>query len=238
MHDWVANLLSLQDLDLRIARLEDQVASVPVDKKQAKSMLDSADQAVADAKAKVMDTEKAIKHVEIDIETVEEKRRDFERKSTMIKDNDEYRMAMKQINHCRQQVADLEDRQLTLMETLEADRRNLDDQTRAHKAARERVRQLAADLDTRLQNCEAELEKLRAQRAKLRQTVDSTIVARYERICRNRRGNGSPPVGFAPVRDYTCGWCHMNVPPQVRMNAIKGQMASCPQCNVLLYVED
>ncbi len=238
MHDWVEHLLSLQDIDIRIARLEDQIASVPGDKEQAKAMLDAADNAVHAAKAKMVETEKAIKHVEIDIETLVDKQRDFEKKSTMIKDNDDYKKAMHQIDHCKSQINQFEDRQLELMETLEANRRELDEQTKAHKAAQERIRQLTADLDKRQQNCERELEKLNAQREQIRETIDPTIISRYERIRQNRRSNGASPVGFAPIRDYTCGWCHMNVPPQVRMNASKGQLASCPQCNVILYVED
>jgi hypothetical protein len=30
----------------------------------------------------------------------------------------------------------------------------------------------------------------------------------------------------------------MDVPPQIRMDASKGQVVSCPQCGVLLYSEE
>jgi len=30
----------------------------------------------------------------------------------------------------------------------------------------------------------------------------------------------------------------MNIPPQERMNAIKGQVVSCPQCFALLYSDE
>jgi len=125
MHDWVQRVLELQEKDLRIAKLEDQVASVPQEKAKATSALAEAHVAVVAAKAAMMDKEKAIKSLEIEVDTIETRRRDFEAKSTMIKDNDDYRAALVQIDTCHRLVQDLEDQELTLMEELEAARETL-----------------------------------------------------------------------------------------------------------------
>jgi predicted nucleic acid-binding Zn-ribbon protein len=238
MHDWVEKALELQDKDLRIARLEDQVKAVPAEKARAEAMLHGAEEALQAAKAKVTDEQKAIKHLEIEVDTVNDKRRDFEAKSTMIKDNDDYKAALHQIETCKKMVSDLEDRELVLMEALEEARTELETAKKDYAAAENRVTQVIADLDTREQNCRAQLEKLTQARKDALAEIPKSVAGRYSRLHQSRRGNGQEPLVLAPIRSYNCGFCHMDVPPQIRMDASKGQVVSCPQCGVLLYSEE
>ncbi len=238
MHEWVEKALALQDKDIRIAKLEDQIKSVPLEKQKAQAMLGEADARLAAAKKFLQDEQKAIKSLEIEVEDLNQKRRDFEAKSTMIKDNTEYRAAMHQIETCRAKVQGLEDKELVLMEALERAREDLAREKQLHDATAQRVEQMIADLDTRQKNCGAQLEKLYADRQELAAGIPQAVVGKYKRILANRRGNGQEPLVFAPIRGYNCGYCHMNIPPQVRMDAIKGQITTCPQCGVLLYSEE
>jgi predicted nucleic acid-binding Zn-ribbon protein len=237
MHEWVEKVLIVQDKDGRIRKLQDQIQSVPVEKKKAQASLADADAALAAAKESVITAEKAIKNLEIEVESLEDKRRDFATKSMMIKDNDEYRAALHQMETCRNKVRELEDQELIFMEQLENAREQLKMERREHDAAKQRVEQLVADLDTRLQNCTAQMEKLRAERETCIAEVPADIASRYERILASRNNSGHEPVVLAPISGYNCGYCHMNIPPQIRMDASKGQLVSCPNCSVLLYFE-
>ncbi|MCF7853988.1 MAG: hypothetical protein K9N51_04255 [Candidatus Pacebacteria bacterium] len=237
MHDWVDTALALQENDRRIAKLEAQIASVPAEKKEATASLSREEEALKNAKAEVSEKEKAIKHVEIDIDTLNDKRQDFATKSTMIKDNEEYRKAMHQIEHCRKQVEELEDQELELMETLEKARSALQEEKTLYAAAQERVKQLMLDLDKRHENCTTQLAQIEQNRSELKTELPSDVASKYERILKNRRANGADITILAPIRGYNCGACHMNIPPQVRMDASKGLLVSCPQCGTLLYTE-
>jgi predicted nucleic acid-binding Zn-ribbon protein len=238
MQDWTASLKAIQDKDLRVARLQAQVNAVPTEKTKAKATLAEAENAVSSAKKALLDVEKSIKMLEIEVESIEAKRRDFESKSLMIKDNTEYKAAMHQIETCREQVRKLEDEELALMEQLETARSRLDAEKKRFEAVQKRTNQLLEDLDRRLNACQAQKQKLESDRGTLLNEVPRDISRMYERLLASRRHAGREPIGFAPIEDSSCSCCHMNIPPQIRVNALKGQKVNCPQCSVLLYVDD
>ena len=237
MHDWVDKALVVQEKDLRIHKLQEQIRSVPVEKEKALAGLSRADAELAAAKELVLSEEKAIKSLEIEVDSLEAKQRDFQTKSMMIKDNNEYRAAMHQIESCRDKIREMEDRELALMEQLEEARRHLQSARQQHAAAKQRVEQLLADLDTRLKNCTEQMEKLQSERGGALAQLPAEIAAKYERILASRRNNLNEHLVLAPVTGYNCGYCHMNVTPQIRMDASKGQLVTCPNCSVILYTE-
>ncbi len=238
MHEWVENLKLVQDKDVRLARLQAQIVAVPAEKEKAKVTMAEAEAAEAAAKAALQEVEKGIKSLDMEAESINAKRRDFESKSTMIRDNAEYKAAMHQIDTCNEQVRKLEDRELVLMEQIETARERLAAERKRFEAIDKRTRQLLDDLDQRQVNCETQIAKLREQRAELLQAIPSDISRQYQRMIDSRLRGKREPIGFAPITEYNCSCCHMTIPPQVRMNALKGQMVACPQCAVLLYVDE
>jgi predicted nucleic acid-binding Zn-ribbon protein len=236
MHEWVEKLLILQDKDLRIARLDEQVRSVPVEKESANSLLTAAKAAVAAAKEKVVADGKAIKTLEIEVESIQTRVREFQAKSAMIKSNDEYKAALHQIDTCRQQVRQYEDRELVLMEELEKSRRNLEACEKELAAARSRLGETVADLDTRARNCATQLSALQQERQAALPGIPADVLRRYDRVRVSRRLGDKR--AFVPVREGTCDACHMSVTAQTRMNVRKGQPVTCQNCGVLLFIED
>ena len=237
MHEWVEILRNVQERDTRIARLRAQVLAVPDDKEKAQATLREAKEAVDQAKTDLQDVEKSIKKLEIQVDTIDAKQKDFQAKSLMIKDNDEYKAAMHQIETCNRQKSDLEDQELVLMEQLELAKSRLVAERKRYEAVEKRIGQLLGDLDSRMKNCQDQVDKLQAKRDEMIKDVPADAAARYERIIRSRLKMGVEPLAFAPIQEYTCASCHMNIPPQVRMNAIKGLVVACPNCSVLLYAE-
>ncbi|MDT8392048.1 MAG: hypothetical protein RRC34_16220 [Lentisphaeria bacterium] len=238
MQDWVQSLKAAQDKDLRIARLQTQVDAVPVDKKNAQATLDDAEGAVNEAKKSLQDVEMAIKTLQMDVEDAENKRRDFETKSMMIKDNNDYKAAMHQIETVKEKVGRLEEQELQLMEQRDTARERLEAEKKRFDAVAKRTNQHIDDLERRLQACETQKATLVAQRDELLADVPQDVARMYERLLSSRLRAGREPIGFAPVVNNSCSCCHMEIPPQVRVNAMKGQKVNCPQCSVLLYVDD
>ena len=238
MHDWVEKLLILQDKDLRIAKLEEQVTAAPEDKARVSGMLGDAEAAVAATKSKVQEGEKALKLLEMEVDAVRTRMRDFQSKSLMIKSNEDYRAALTQIEGCAKQISDMEDRQLVVMEDIEQARAMLGEKQKELTSARSRVQAMLSDLDVRVKNCRAQLERLEEERTSALRSVDDETAARYERLrTKPKRGRSDSPV-FVPIRDDVCGRCHMNVIAQIRMNARKGVDVSCENCGALLYWDD
>jgi predicted nucleic acid-binding Zn-ribbon protein len=236
MHEWMQNLLNLQEKDLRLAKIEAQVAGVPRDKAKATDELKADEALVAAAKEAVRTAEKAIKSAELDAEGLRTKMRDFQAKSAMIKNNEEYKAALHQADACRKQVAECEDREIKSMEELERAKRNLEQQEKRLAAARQRVAEIVTDLDTRQRNCQQEIDKLKQERQTFLSCIPADMLKRYDRLRQGRYR--AEHRSFVPIRDGVCDGCHMNVTAQVRVNTIKGQLCSCGNCGRLLYVED
>lgn len=237
MYEWVEKLLSLQEKDMRIARLEEQIRGVPAEKEHAQTLMRDAEEASIAAKAQVQTDEKAIKVVEVEVESVLAKMRDFQAKSALIKSNEDYRAAIAQIDGCKKQISDLEDRELVLLESLDESRVALAKRTKELKATRERITELCSDLDTRAKNCQAQLASEQQARQAQRAELPAATVKRYERQWATRREAVDKRV-FVPVREDCCDRCHMKVTAQVRMNVRKGQAQGCEMCGAMLYFED
>ncbi|MBT4818220.1 MAG: hypothetical protein HON70_21105 [Lentisphaerae bacterium] len=200
-------------------------------------MLKGAETALGDAKTQLQEQEKALKTLEINADTIREKMRDFQSKSTFIKNNEEYRAAMTQIDTCKKQIEDIEDDQLLVMEEIERGRTLLALRTKEFKAAESRVAEMITDLDTRLKNCGAQIKKLEAIRSEAIKGVEPAIARRYERLIKKPNRGGPSRRVLVPILEDVCDRCHMNVIAQIRMNARKGMVASCENCGAMLYWE-
>lgn len=245
MHEWMTKLLALQELDLRIQKLAALQSSVPLDKARSTERRRAAETLVTAAKDKVKEAEKSIKSVELDIEAVRTRMRDFQSKSAMIKNNEEYRAALTQVDACKQQIRGMEDKELAAMEALENAKREV---VAAERRLAEESAKLVAgntDLDTREKNCKEQLATMQQQRPALTEGIPAAVLRRYDRVRSNRRTDRDlrafVPIGEKEdegMRLTVCGGCHMKVTAQVRVNVMKGQVECCGLCGRLLYVED
>jgi predicted nucleic acid-binding Zn-ribbon protein len=237
MHEWVEQLLAVQEKDLRIEKLAEQIRSVPEDKARSRQLLQAGEEGVAEAHHALQEEEKALHSLEMEADGIEAKKRDFQAKSTMIKNNEEYRAALHQIETCNRQIAELEDRELELMEKIEEARGLLEKRTKELKATKERVANMMSDLDTRLENCKKQVEKLKEGRSVALQDISPDIVRRYERLRHSRQAQRGDGRALVCVRDDVCDRCRMNVTAQIRNDARKGLPVSCQNCGALLYHE-
>jgi predicted nucleic acid-binding Zn-ribbon protein len=237
MHEWVEKLLAVQDRDLRIEKLEEQIQSVPEHKAQAEKLLKESEEAVAAARKAVQDEEKALHSLETQVDSIEAKKRDFQSKSTMIKNNEEYKAALHQIERCTFQISQLEDKELELMEQIEEARQELARKKKEHEATKDRVANMISDLETRLANSNVQVAKLREGRDEALHGIEPDIVTRYDRLRSSRLAQRGDGRALVAVRDDVCDRCRMNVTAQVRNDARKGIPVSCQNCGALLYHE-
>lgn len=238
MFEWVEKLLVVQDKDLRIAKLQEQVQSVPTGKAKVNDMLRENERGIGAAREALQEHEKALKHLEMEVEGLRQKKADFQAKSTMIKSNEEYRAALHQIDQCSHHIEQLEDQELEIMENLEQARSTLRQKQKEFEEAKQRASEMNADFDTRLKNCEQQVAKLKAERDEALKDVDRTMAARYERLLQHAGKRFGDYRVLVPVRDDVCDRCRMNVTAQTRMNARKGMLVSCENCGAMLYHEE
>ena len=238
MPDWVQKLLVLQDKDLRIAKLDEQLRSAPEEKAKVQATLAASEAAVAEAKKALQNDQARLKDFDNQVETIRQRMRDFQAKSAMIKSNTDYQAAMTQVKGCSDEIRGLEAKQLTVMEEIERARVLLHDRQKARDASQARVKEMMADLDTRVANCTTQVEKLRAERTAALAEVEPQVAQKYERIRTSSRKSLPDRRIFVPLKAGACDRCHLNATAQVRMNVRKAMAVSCENCGAMLYWEE
>lgn len=237
MHKWVENLLEVQRIDVRMAKLQAQLDSVSGDKAAAADLQRGDEDRLAQARAAVQGVEKELKTIEIDVEALKAKKTGIQSKSAMIKNNEEYRAAMHQIEQYDHQISQCEDRQLELMDALEKARTAQRNSSLMLDVTKRRVAEVHADLDRRHANSQAALAEMDKVRQPALAAVEKQAAQRYERLRTSGRSRNGQAV-LVPIRDEVCGRCRMNVTAQLRMNALKGMPVTCQNCGAMLYCED
>lgn len=227
----VEKLLVIQDRDRKIKRLEQEVEDLPKRKQLIEAQLDAFRKAHDEAEDAIRKKSLEQKDLEAQIEQHQERIRKFRQQQLDVKNNDDYRAFEHQIETVKQQISGIEDRDLILMEEVEA-LQKIRDEKQAALIDEEKV--VAGELELFQQRCEniaAELEDVKRNRAELASDVDPTWLSRYERIFQH-----VGDYALVEVENNTCGGCHMKLPPQATHDARRlDEMTLCMYCGRLLY---
>ena len=241
MQEWVPALLEVQDLDLRVGRLKMQLAEVPEKAEETKRMYQAEEDAFEAARKTVQEREVAIRKNETEISAIQDQKRNFQSKTALIRNNDEYRAALLQIEMCDKAISDLETAQLEAMYALDSAKETLRQREQSLTEAKHRASGVIDELRVRKQNCEEQLASLAEKRPALAAAVPPEILAKYERLFNSRANHGRPCcVPILPGTSEegpTCGRCHIGITPQTLSNCLKGMVVQCGECTALLYLE-
>jgi predicted nucleic acid-binding Zn-ribbon protein len=223
-------LVELQAVDLELARLNAQLATIPKTIARIDAKLASARKRVEDAQAAIKAGDSAKRQYEQEIRSLNEKILKFRGQSSSIKNNEQYKALLSEIAHAEGEIAGYEEKILELM--LNAD--SLQSQLAAAEAALK-----AESAEIEIQKVEAEkageadrlaAAKAQARSQELRKGVDDTLLATYDRILKSRG------YAVAEVLDHRCAACQVMLRPQVLSNVRAAQeVVHCDSCGRMLY---
>jgi predicted nucleic acid-binding Zn-ribbon protein len=227
----IKKLLPLQDLDCRLRGLKRELEDIPKRKEEEQARL-------AEHKANLAAAEEAMKHeqarireLEIEAQSCRDKITKYRQQQMVLKSNKEFQAMETEIASVLAAIRGHEDKELVLMEDVEAARGNVAERRKELKAEEEAVGLDVAELDVRLKALEAEIASLEPGRAAVRDDVPKEMLARYERILQRR------DRAVVPVEGGICGGCHMKLPPSVNQNILKQEaLVACDHCGRLLYL--
>lgn len=238
MQETITRLLELQDKDLRLANLQKQVRSVPAEQAKVEAELAADEQLWEAAKAGVQAVEKQMKSLEMEGGSAQAKRVDLLGKSAQIKKNEEYKAMLHEVEQVQKNIAGIDDQQLALMEKLEAAKAVRAKVEKERALVKARIDAARADLQTRASNCQAQLDKVKAERDAIAALVPPDALRLYSRLMAKSISTGKFRNAVGPLLKDTCGSCHLKTTPAVRQNVLRGQLANCEHCGVILYIED
>lgn len=250
MRPWVEKLIELQEIDLQVARLEQQLAELPKRQAEAELQYKAEMDAFTAADDELKKAEVAARGLETEIASMGAKKRDFQSKTISIKSNDEYRAAILQIEMIDREIGDLEEKQIAAMIAIDQLRENKALKEKELTAGKARAKIVLADLDARKAVLDKQIVEQDARRPAVVAELEAigkadadagvekaNYIASYNRLRSSK--TYSKTIGcVARLDEMACGRCHMNVTYQLKNETAKGKLVFCPSCGAILYAED
>jgi len=224
-------LIQLQRVDLS---LRENTQAVTAGERRV-AELDEAHRAKASATEQARSAANALGTRQRDLEgrlaAGEAKMKDRRMRITRIRNDKELGLAKREVDLLKEEITGIETELQQVYEQSEAATTTLAAlEGELAGIATERASEATALQETTARLA-ADIERDRARRASIIETVDSEVRRRYEMILARRGG-----VAVVAVRDGTCQGCRMRVPPQL-YNQIQrnDQVILCPSCQRMLH---
>ena len=229
------SLIVLQERDRKLLELRNDLDRIPREEQRAGEHL-------GDDRREVEEATDALRHCEMDIKTVEidigTRRTTIERlhkQQFETKKNEEYQALGHEVARYKEQVDELETRELELMEVRDACRARLDKGKKALAKTQAFVDDELAQLAERRANIEKEIADLTLERETLAEAVPDSVLSLYSRLLESKGGMALSHV----TADGQCDGCHMKLVAATLIKARSGQeVVQCENCARILLPEE
>jgi hypothetical protein len=221
--------LQLIDQSLRAKTLEVTEGQARVDALESAVQAETAAASAARGELAALGTRQ--RDLEGRLTAAEAKMKDRRMRITRIRNDKELGLAKREVELLKEETSGLETELVEVMEQAEAATAKVTGvETELARLVAARDGEVSA-LRGRLEQLNGEIERERALRNELSETVDQELRQRSEMIFSRRGG-----VAVVEIRDGICQGCRMRVPPQL-FNEIqrKQQVILCPSCQRMLY---
>jgi predicted nucleic acid-binding Zn-ribbon protein len=225
------NLVALQDLELKIAVLHKQVSEIPNTIQNLESEQKRIKAAHEERVAHSKELGNRRRTLEGQVDLLRTKLARLKDQLMAVKTNKEYTAMLHEIQTAEGQIRDEEDKILEVMEEMEG-------QTAELKQAETVMLKQSAEFQEGIRKTqesapllEAELSRLREEKASLETMIDRELLAQYRRIAEVRKG-----VALAEAKDELCSVCHVRIRPQMYADLLRTEnIQICDSCSRILF---
>ena len=227
-------LEELQQVDLKIRDLSTEAEKHPARLRQIEAERNQARANLDAMRGRIADNERARRQNEQLLQLEKEKVRKWESRLNELKTPREYAALARELDIAKKtnQTADEEIKRLALEYGELKKQVEAAEQALAEKEAV--VAREGAEIKTVLEGLQGRMTSLEAERQRLLELCDRSLVNKYERIRKQRGG-----LAVVAVVGGTCKGCQRNIPPQMANNLITAsEIMSCPNCHRFIYAAD
>jgi predicted nucleic acid-binding Zn-ribbon protein len=227
-------LLVLQERDRRILALQQEMARIPIERAEIERRAQEETALVESLKLQTKKIESDRKSIDLEIEGKKGQISKYQIQQFQTKKNEEYQALTHEIERAKEEIDELETRELELMvkadevhAALKTEQAKLADMENQFQSQRETLAQREAAINK-------ELRELKADRDARSKDIPEDVCEKYERIKRSK--GASAIVG---VEHGNCQGCHLAVTPTVLHQVKSGrEIVTCENCARILYWMD
>src|SRR6202050_4039384 len=201
----IEQVTRLQSLDLRIADLEREVATLPKHTAQIEKALDSHLRRLEADRAALAANQKERKQLEDDVKVENQKISKLRDQMLGAKTNEQYRAFQHEIAFCETSIREAEDRTLDLMTESEPLDANVKTAEAALKEEKQQVESEKTQARERTAVDQKQLDELKTERQQLVAGIKKPAYSAYERIRKKWHGGSA----VAAVSDGRCTACQI-----------------------------
>lgn len=231
MNEQLRLLISLQEIDSTILSIAEEIEILPNKLTKAKAPLKEIQTSFDSDKAEYEKLDKKKKAQYNELEDIQEKIDKLKAKGTEIKTNKEYEAHLKEIKNFEERKYQLEEKILSVMETLDALSKDFKKKEEKLKKAQEHYKQAEKSLEDEKNTLYSKMETYKIKRKDIVRNIEEEIYEKYMTLIKT--GGGKAVV---QARNEVCLGCNTNIPPQL-FNDIKGNKGiyTCYNCNRFLF---
>ncbi len=221
----------LQSVDLKIAELEREIATLPKHIAQIEKALDAHLRRLEADRAALAANQKERKQLDDDVKVENQKISKLKDQMLGAKTNEQYRAFQNEINFCEEAIRKAEDRTLDLMSEAEPLDANVKKAEAALKEEKQQVEGEKNQARDRTAVDQKQLDQHRAERKSLVAGLPPQVYSAYERIRKKWHG-----VAVAEATDGRCSACQIMLRPQFFQDLRHtSQLMFCESCGRILY---
>jgi predicted nucleic acid-binding Zn-ribbon protein len=224
-------LIAIQQLDTAAEAARKRLSELPAAEQVILRKVSDHAAHVEAAKASLQANQQQRRELEKQVAAVDSRLSKFSDHKAAVKTNQEYTALLHEIETANKEKSTIEDQILGLMEGAEALSAELKEANEVLAAVRKESDERRAVLADERQALEAEVLRLKAQKAAETPGIDAPLLAKYERLLEQRK-----MVAVAAMVGEMCTACHVRLRPavtqQIRRNS---DIIYCDSCQRILY---
>jgi predicted nucleic acid-binding Zn-ribbon protein len=234
VHPELEQLLILQDRQQKIRQIENEIKTLPLQRKNLESQQAASAAGVEALKQRSRQVEVDRKKLELDVGTRNDSIAKLRTQQYQTRKNDEFQAMGHEIERYENEIKKIEDEELELM--VQADKLKAEFGEEEKKAAqtKESVSRQLVDLDEKSKTLETRLQELTKERENLSTKIDEDLLDRFNRLFESKGD-----AAIVALEHNVCTGCHRKVTTATVMHAKAGkEIVSCEQCGRILYVPE
>ncbi len=234
MKQELEKLLKLQEIDADLISLKQQLEEVPNQLRSDQHEYEASVNSLHDHQQRRKELEVERMELQLDIESVQARIDSLKQKQAQVKKNAEYQALTNEITQAQQNLSkstlSLEQKTLAIQEF----NGQFSHQQAAVEEEKKELLKKARDAKKPLKEIQDKIHRYYKIRNQMVKEIRPDVVELYSRLMKTRA-----PHAIVPANSNVCDGCHINLPPQVMGDILKGDhLVICENCARILYIAD